>query len=88
MFVGNMLHKRFPFGCDHLLEAVLGGFGTPVEIVAYSFYPVSYLLAALLCPAAAASFQLIEQCARCQSNGLNQAGFPLSTWQCPCGDRI
>lgn len=48
MFVGNMLHKRFPFGCHHLLEALLGGCGTPVEMVTDSFYPVSYLLTALL----------------------------------------
>ena len=48
MFVGNMLHERFPFGCDHLLKALLGGCCTPVQMVADSFYPVCYLLTALL----------------------------------------
>ena len=48
MFVGNMLHERFPFGCDHVLKSLLGGCGTPVEMVADSFYPVSYFLTALL----------------------------------------
>jgi len=48
MFVGNMLHKRFPFGCHHLLEALLGGCGTPVEMVAYFVYPVSQFLTAIL----------------------------------------
>jgi len=33
MLVGNMLHERLPFGCDHLLKALLGGCGTPVEMV-------------------------------------------------------
>ena len=48
MFVGNVFHERFPFGRDHFLKALLGGCGTPVEMVTNSFYPVSYLLTALL----------------------------------------
>ena len=34
MFVGNMLHKRFPFGCDHLLKSLLGGCSTASSPVA------------------------------------------------------
>ena len=48
MFVGNMFHERFPFGCDHLLKSLIGGCGTPVEMAMDSFYPVSYFLFAQL----------------------------------------
>ena len=48
MFDGNMFHERFPYGYDHLLKSLLGGCGTPVEMVTDFFYPVSYLLTALL----------------------------------------
>ena len=48
MFVGNMLHERFPFGYDRLLKSLLGGCSTPVEVVTDSFYPVSYFLTAPL----------------------------------------